>query len=202
MPPLLILNRTRLMFHQFSNSTIQVLAIEGLLLLFIVLADKTCVILSEPLETLEMLDVFYLMETIVVTVTGVKVFVDEKSASVQLTSDKAIKGFVRQADGTFAEADVNTISIHRSKLTAQLCDASDDIAMYRATLDHAFGQKEFGVILFKAQLTLNRQLIAAGEVIGEGDDAFTAERDCYLTDVTKVKLSEKALRELDKATSL
>lgn len=149
-----------------------------------------------------MLDVFYIMETIVITVTGVKVFVDEKSASVQLTSDKTIKGFVRNADGTFVEADVNTISIHRSKLTAQLCDASDDIAMYRATLDHAFGQKEFGVILFKAQLTLNRQLIAAGEVIGEGDDAFTAERDCYLTDVTKVKLSEKALRELDKATSL
>lgn len=142
------------------------------------------------------------METIVVTVTGVKVFVDEKSASVQFTLDKFIKGFVRNADGTFTEADVNTISINRSKLTAQLCAASDDIAMYRATLDHAFGQKEFGVILFKAQLTLNRQLIAAGEVIGEGDDAFTAERDCYITDVTKVKLSEKALRELDKATSL
>ena len=87
--------------------------------MFIVLADKTCVILLEPLETLEMLDVFYLMETIVVTVTGVKVFVDEKSASVQLTLDKAIKGFARNADGTFAEADVNTISIHRSKLTAQ-----------------------------------------------------------------------------------
>ena len=47
--------------------------------------------------------------------------------------------YARNADGTFAEADVNTISIHRSKLTAQLCDASDDIAMYRATLDHAFG---------------------------------------------------------------
>ena len=142
------------------------------------------------------------METIVVTVTGVKVFVDEKSASVQFTLDKTIKGFVRNADGTFVEADVNTISIHRSKLTAQLCDASDDIAMYRATLDHAFGQKEFGVILFKAQLIFTRQLVAAGEVIGVGDDAFVTERDCYLTDVKNVKLSEKALRELDKATSL
>ena len=81
----------------------------------------------------------YLVETIVITVTGVKVFVDEKSASVQLTSDKAIKGFVRNADGTFVEADVNTISIHRSKLTVQLCEACDDIAMYRATLDHLFG---------------------------------------------------------------
>ena len=142
------------------------------------------------------------METIVVTVKGVKVFVDENSASVQFTFDKTIKGFVRDADGNFVETDVKTVSIHRSKLTAQLCEASDDIAMYRATLDHAFGQKEFGVILFNAQLTLNRQRVAAGEVIGEGDDAVAAERDCYLTDIVKVKLSDRALRELDKATAL
>lgn len=142
------------------------------------------------------------METIVVTVKGVKVFVDEKSANVQLTFEKTIKGFTKDADGNFVETDVKTISIHRSKLTAQLCDASDDIAMYRATLDHSFGQKEFGVILFNAQLTLNRQRVSAGEVIGEGDDAIAAERDCYLTDVTKVKLSERALDQLDKATAL
>ena len=142
------------------------------------------------------------METIVVTVKGVKVFVDEKNASVQFTFDKVIRGFVRDEDGNFVETDVKTISIPRSKLTAQLCEASDDIAMYRATLDHAFGQKEFGVILFNAQLTLNRQLVAAGEVIGEGDDAVVAERDCYLTDIVKVKLSDRALRELDKATAL
>lgn len=143
------------------------------------------------------------METIVVTIKGVKVFVDENSASVQLTFDKAIKGFARDDnEGAFVEADVKTISIHRSKLTAQLCEASDDIAMYRATLDHAFGQKEFGVILFNAQITLNRQRVAAGEVIGEGDAAVAAERDCYLTDVVKVKLSDRALRQLDAATAL
>ena len=55
-PPSLILNRTRFVFHKFSNSTKQVLAIEGLLLLFIVLADKLVIIL-DPLENLEMLDV-------------------------------------------------------------------------------------------------------------------------------------------------
>lgn len=142
------------------------------------------------------------METIVVRIKGVKVFVDEKSASVQLTLEKAIKGFAKDADGNYVETDVKTISIHRSKLTAQLCECSDDIAMYRATLDHAFGQKEFGVILFNAQLTLNRQRVAAGEVVGEGDDAIAAERDCYLTDVVKVKLSDRAIDQLDKATAL
>ena len=142
------------------------------------------------------------METIVVTVKGVKVFVDENSASVQLIIDKAIKGFAQGEDGTYAEADVKTISFHRSKLTAQLCDASDDIAMYRATLDHAFGQKEFGVILFNAKLKLNRDFKAAGEVVGEGDAAHAVERDCYITDVVGVTLSDRAIRQLDAATAL
>lgn len=142
------------------------------------------------------------METIVVTVKGVKVFVDENSASVQLTIDKAIKGFAQNGDGAYAEANVKTISFHRSKLTAQLCDASDDIAMYRATLDHAFGQKEFGVILFNAKLKLNRDRKAAGEVVGEGDAARAVERDCYITDVVGVTLSDRAIRQLDAATAL
>ena len=142
------------------------------------------------------------METIVVTVKGVKVFVDENSASVQLILDKAIKGFTRSEDGSYAEADVKTISFHRSKLTAQLCDASDDIAMYRATLDHAFGQKEFGVILFNAKLKINRDFKTAGEVVGEGDSAHAVERDCYLTDVIGVTLSTRAISKIDAAVAL
>lgn len=142
------------------------------------------------------------METIVVTIKGVKVFVDETSASVQLNLAEPIKGFAKDDDGNYTETDVKTISMHRSRFTAQLCDTSDDIAMYRATLDHAFGQKEFGVILFNAKITLNRKRVAAGELIGEGDDAVAAERDCYLTDVVKIKLSDRALRQLDAATAL
>lgn len=142
------------------------------------------------------------METIVATVKGVKVFVDENSASVQLTLDKAIKGFTMSETGDYAETDVKTISFHRSRLTAQLCEASDDIAMYRATLDHAFGQKEFGVILFNAKLKLNRDRKSAGEIVGEGDAAHALERDCYLTDVVGVTLSDRAIRQLDAATAL
>ena len=142
------------------------------------------------------------METIVVTVKGVKVFVDENSASVQLILDKAIKGFARSEDGSYAEADVKTISFHRSKLTAQLCDASDDIAMYRATLDHSFGQKEFGVILFNAKLKFNRDRKSAGEVVGEGNAAHALERDCYLTDIVGVTLSDRAISKIDAAVAL
>ena len=117
------------------------------------------------------------MDTIVVTIKGVKVFVDENSASVQLTLKDPIKGFSQDENKAFVEGDIKTISFHRSKLTAQLCENSDDIAMYRATLDHAFGQKEFGVILFNAKLKINRDRKNAGETIGEGDDAITIERD-------------------------
>lgn len=142
------------------------------------------------------------METIVVTVKGVKVFVDEKHSSVKLTFDEAIKGFAKSEDGSYAEADVKTISFRRNKLTAQLCDASDDIAMYRATLDHAFGQKEFGVILFNAKLKINRDFKTAGEVVDEGDSAYAVERDCYISDVVGVTLSTRAISKIDDAVTL
>lgn len=142
------------------------------------------------------------METIVVTVKGVKVFVDENNANVQLTFAESFKGFAQDENDGYAETDVKTVSFYRSKLTAQLCEASDDIAMYRATLDHAFGQKEFGVILFNAKMKLNRDRKSEGDVVGEGDDAYTLDRDCYFTDVVSIKLSDKALRQLDIATSL
>ena len=142
------------------------------------------------------------METIVATVKGVKVFVDENSASVQLTLDKAIKGFAMNEDGAYVETDVKTISMNRSKLTAQLCEACDDIAMYRAILDHSFGQKEFGVILFNAKLKFNRDRKSAGEVVGEGDAARALERDCYLTDVVGVTLSDRAISKIDAAVAL
>ena len=142
------------------------------------------------------------METIVVTVKSVKLFVNEASANVQVSFDKAIKGFAKADDGTYVEGDVNHISFFRSRLTAQLCQCSDDIAMYRATLDHSFGQKEFGVILFNAKLKLNRELHKAGEVLGEGDDAITLDRDCYTTDIVGVTLSDRALRCLDAAITL
>lgn len=142
------------------------------------------------------------METIVIKIKGVKLFVNQDGVDVQFTLEKPIRGFRQNEDKTFTETDVKTISIPRKKLTAQLCEASDEIAMYRATLEHPFGQREFGIITFNAQLTVTRTRVSAGELIGEGDSAVAADRDKYLTDVIKVKLSEKALDQLDKATSL
>ena len=142
------------------------------------------------------------METIVVTVKSVRLFINEDKANVQIGFDKPIKGFAKDKDGTYVEGDVYHISIFRSRFVAQLCEVNEDIAMYRATLDHSFGQKELGVLLFNAKLKLNRELHKAGEVLGEDDKAITLDRDAYTTDVVGVTISDRALRCLDKAIAL
>ena len=135
----------------------------------------------------------------VITIKGVKVFENEEFANVSLTLDKPIKGFRLNRDtNAMEEADVDTISLSRSALTRQLCDCNDDIALFRAIRDRAFGQREFGIILFGAKLTINRELKAAGEEV----NGKALERDCYITSIVGVTLSDKAIRALDAACQL
>ena len=135
----------------------------------------------------------------VVTIKGVKVFENEEFANVSLTLDKPIKGFRLNKDtNVIEEADVNTISFSRSALTRQLCECNDDIALYRATCDRAFNMRQFGIILFNAKLTINRELKAAGEEV----NGRALERDCYLTSIVGVTLSERSIRALDDACRL
>ena len=135
----------------------------------------------------------------IVTIKCVKVVENEEFANVSLTMTQTIKGFRLNHDtNTMEEADVDTIMIPRSTLTRQLCDCNDDIALYRATCDKAFNQRQFGIILFNAQLTINRELKAAGEEV----NGKVLERDSYITSIVGVKLSERAIRALDEACQL
>lgn len=135
----------------------------------------------------------------VVTIKNVKVFENEEFANVSLTMTQTIKGHRLNHDtNDIEEADVDTISIGRSALTRQLCDCNDNIAVYRATRNKAFGQREFGIILFGAKLTINRELKAAGEEV----NGKALERDSYITSVVGVTLSERATRALDAACQL
>ena len=135
----------------------------------------------------------------VVTIKNVKVFENEEFANVSLTMTETIKGFRRNRDtNAIEEADVDTISIGRSALTRQLCDCNDNIAVFRATRDKAFGQREFGIILFGAKLTINREFKGAGEEV----NGNVLERDSYITSVVGVTLSERATRALDAACQL
>lgn len=135
----------------------------------------------------------------VVTIKNVKVFENEEFANVSLTMTQTIKGHRLNRDtNAIEEADVDTISIGRSALTHQLCDCNDNIAIFRATRDKAFGQREFGIILFGAKLTINRELKAAGEEV----NGKVLERDSYITSIVGVTLSERATRALDAACQL
>ena len=135
----------------------------------------------------------------VVTIKNVKVFENEEFANVLLTMTQTIKGFRLNRDtNAIEEADVDTISIGRSALTRQLCDCNDNIAVFRATRNKAFGQRELGIILFGAKLTINRELIAAGEEV----NGKVLERDSYITSIVGVTLSERATRALDAACQL
>ena len=135
----------------------------------------------------------------VITIKSVKVFENEEFANVSLTFTSTIKGFRLNHDtNAMEEADVDTISLSRSALTRQLCDCNDDIALYRATCDRAFNQRQFGIILFGAKLTINRELKAAGEEV----NGKVLERDCYITSIVGVTLSDKAIRALDAACQL
>ena len=135
----------------------------------------------------------------IVTIKNVKVFENEEFANVSLTIAQTIKGFRLNHDtNTMEKADVNTISISRSALTRQLCDCNDDIALFRATREKAFGQREFGIILFGAKLTINRELKKVGEEV----NGRALERSCYLTSIVGVTLSERSIRALDAACQL
>jgi hypothetical protein len=149
-----------------------------------------------------------IMAQFVINLKRVQVFESENGSNVNLVFNENIDGFVRKVGENgaidFVEDKVSTISVGRSALTAQLCDCNEDIAMYRACIDHAFGQKEFGLILTGAALTIERERHAAGEVYGQADDGtdLAYSRDCYTTTVTGCKLSARSQSILDNALTL
>lgn len=94
------------------------------------------------------------------------------------------------------------MSFFRSTLTAQLCDANDDIALYRACQERALGQRQFALILFNAKLKLNITEHSAGEVVEVNGTERTIERDCIFVDVAGVELAPRAVQCLNDAISL
>lgn len=152
--------------------------------------------------------ILFPMAQVIVNLKRVQVFESENGCNVNLVFNEAIKGFERQVDANgaidFVEADVHSVSIGRSALTAQLCEVCDDIAAYRGSIDHAFGQKEFGILLRGAALTLDRTLHNAGEVYGQDENGtdLAYQRDCYTTEVVGVKLSAWSTDKIDAALTL
>ena len=152
--------------------------------------------------TKELLKRLNTMTTIVATVKGIRVFENEDSASVQLTFDKEMEVYKKDDDGVFVKTMTKQVSFFRSALTAQLCDANDDIALYRACQERALDQRQFALILFNAKLKLNITEHSAGEVIEVNGKERTVERDSTFVDVAGVELAPRAIQSLNDALSL
>ena len=148
------------------------------------------------------------MAQVIINLKRVQVFESENGSNVNLVFNEQIDGFVRKVDDNgvvdFVEDKVSSISVGRSAFTAQLCDCNDDIAMYRGCIDHAFGQKEFGLLLTGAALTIERERHTAGEVYGQDENGadLAYSRDCYTTTVVGCKLSARSQNILDNALTL
>lgn len=148
------------------------------------------------------------MAQVIINLKRVQVFESENGSNVNLVFNEQIDGFVRKVDDNgvvdFVEDKVSSISVGRSAFTAQLCDCNDDIAMYRGCIDHAFGQKEFGLLLTGAALTIERERHTAGEVYGQDENGadLAYSRDCYTTTVVGCKLSARSQSILDNALTL
>jgi len=148
------------------------------------------------------------MAQVIINLKRVQVFESENGSNVNLVFNEQIDGFVRKVDDNgvvdFVEDKVSSISVGRSAFTAQLCDCNDDIAMYRGCIDHAFGQKEFGLLLTGAALTIERERHTAGEVYGQDENGadLAYSRDCYTTTVVGCKLSARSQTILDNALTL
>lgn len=141
------------------------------------------------------------IKTFTLTVKRVQVIdTDDNFVSVNLQFDKAIPGFVKQEDGTYAEANVDHISFSRSAITRQLCALNDLIATYRDACEGAFNRKQLSIILHGAKLTIKRTLHVAGEVIDGREDAL--ERDQWFSDIVGVSVSKTAAALLLNALTL
>lgn len=141
------------------------------------------------------------IKTFTLTVKRVQVIdTDDNFVSVNLQFDKAIPGFVKQDDGTYAEANVDHISFSRSAITRQLCSLNDLIATYRDACEGAFNRKQLSIILHGAKLTIKRTLHAAGEVIDGREDAL--ERDQWFSEIVGVAVSKTAASLLLNALTL
>lgn len=152
------------------------------------------------------------MENISVVIKNVRLFVNEEEnrADVQLTLDKAIRGYALNGN-VYEETDVNTISIPRASFTAQVCNVDASIDEMRACRSHAFDQQFLALIFRGATLEIVREKKTPEDVILDIDgkpvvDEQTGEekhykRDCYVTNIVGLHLTATAAKRIADALS-
>lgn len=150
------------------------------------------------------------METMKVTVKGVKLFRQENENGVffdvNLQLKEEIDGYKQDKDGNYTAAKVSDISIHRPQFTTEVSDVNESIAIYRSGRDNGFDQKALGVLFTGSTLEIIRTHHAKDEEVldsngnplkNDKDEVVTYQRDCYTTNITGVTLTKRAQDLLD-----
>lgn len=130
------------------------------------------------------------------TVKLVKLF-DNESSHVSLTFDKKFPGFKQEETGEYVETEVSAISFPSSYLTALCCEHDEEFAEFRACCETKLNQTQWAVALMGATVKFTRELHLQGEIL-EGQEC-ALERDCYITDIVDVEITDKAKSRLESA---
>lgn len=150
------------------------------------------------------------METMKVTVKGVKLFRQENENGiffdVNLQLKEEIDGYKIDNDN-YVAAKVDNISIRRPQFTSEVCDADESIAIYRSGRENGFDQKALGVLFTGSTLEIVRTHHAKDEEVLDSDgnpvkndknEVVTYQRDCYTTNITGITLSKVAEKMLER----
>lgn len=138
------------------------------------------------------------METYSLKVKNIRLYTDETVSKVTITFDGTFPGIIKTETGEFIHGDVDHISMKRNAFTAQVCEAHDDIALFRACQTEPFSQKDLAILFMGSKMKFNSTSISAGELI----DDVAAEHDFYAIDITNVQLTTRAEQKLNDALTL
>ena len=122
-------------------------------------------------------------------VVRVQLFDQEDIVNVLLTFNKSFPGFVKNKDGNFVAAETNVISLSRSKLTNQLCDCDESVALLRDGQKDPLSRGQFAALLHGSVLTVARTYHVAG-FVQEGRDPLV--RDQWFTQIESMEMNEFA----------
>lgn len=139
---------------------------------------------------------------VTVSVNGVKLFVNEKSANVEIKFVESIDGFKLNDLGERELTQVSKISLHHRELIEKLGQLSEVFNVHQMMKGGLLDNCEWVKMLYGAKLTIKRTLleVAEGDLTTdyETGEQVAVEKDIFLTEVEKVvfgKLAKAAFHE-------
>ena len=132
-------------------------------------------------------------------VKNVTVSQQENYVRLGITLDKPVKGYISNDGITFEEGETKVIFVSLFSIISLLKDDDDAAFACNHLLKHPDGMN---VVLNKATIDILQESVVAGEEYrnpwSDNAEATVFDHDTIINHITKIKLSEFAVRKLDK----